>query len=1106
MKKKTLLLAALFAVSGLVSAQTAPKNLIRNPQFLNLKSKTAGVPDGRLPDPWYVTGGIKALPDGCGVSTTEKPEGYNGNTYVVKGSVLLTQSTLAVTPGKTYRISCMMKTTNMPWKAQARLQVIWLDKGWRELMKEWVDSRGQKQKGWDHQWVWTGGNTDWKKYEIPAFTAPPNAKYAKIRIGFGSKEAGVAYYADLKMEECAATDPFLNRVTAIPFGKSFNDAAVIDGFTVPGAFTASQHPTTVKVYFDNEALHIQANCHQVSVGGEQFMDSVKKNVQDNLELLFLPPGAKKQFHFLAAPSGWTLGLIEEWSDKKWPFDRWNWDVSKFNTKVEVKENDWIVTTHIPFAAMGRKSAPKDGEVWRVSFCRNVQTRGQELSAWAKLDSPYFQRTDSFGKGIFRRKGIVANSPKLTVEGISVTVRNLSGKPETVTINRIVQDEKSGHVVASQQITIPANGKKDIRFDSKGDPKKMLWTELYSNSKLIAKHHALSTGTHFALEFLDPEKVRTQTVYLATDMPFFISWLMKHNLPTKHREGRVPRSQIAVDVIMEIPDNGLNFRGVMHDMSAYREKQSPLIPPKVKNILIDGKKYKQFRFEMPLISNKGAPQFLFFYDCNMAPGKEFTGKMWFEMDGKVYGETEKLFKTIKVGKVKKPFQRLPFNIGLMDAVTLYNWFPKDALSRYYDLGFNCLSIPVTPMISKEFYKGTNPKTHEDYYDLMYQDFLKDPRPFFMNTVSITTGPEEHVWTRRGEPNTVGIKRDGTKCTSGGYAGAPGLCFNYRGPLHKKWLERLKNSSAFAKYRITWLSLDMETWRPPSWDEICYCETCLKAWVVYCNKKGRPDLAKVDPRTATGDEFKKFWKQFQIDSAAGFSGAAIQVVKEAVKGARPTSPWGAFTSQDYSDFKHITNDENDLGFFENSVYFTPDGNYEKLKRITREHGSARLATGLSYGQTGGCPDWFMTPEHAKESIFEVMIFGTRQVVYYYNLFMEPLRMSKIVDALNAVTPFEDIIIEGKLADDVTASTKDLLLTHRNLGNESLLAVRSYYAEKDVTGKITFSKIPAPLNVYDAETGEIVGKVSPQNPSFTYKIAKKRCRLLYLGTTEQWKKRHN
>ena len=171
----------------------------------------------------------------------------------------------------------------------------------------------------------------------------------------------------------------------------------------------------------------------------------------------------------------------------------------------------------------------------------------------------------------------------------------------------------------------------------------------------------------------------------------------------------------------------------------------------------------------------------------------------------------------------------------------------------------------------------------------------------------------------------------------------------------------------------------------------------------------------------------------------------------------------------------------------------------------HGSARLATGLSFGQTGGCPDWFMTAEHAKESIFEVMIFGTRQVVYYYNLFVEPLRMSKIVDALNAVTPFEDIIIEGKLADDVKASTKDLLLTHRTHGNESLLAVRSYYAEKDVTGTITFDKVNAEVNVYDAETGKIVGKVSPSKTSFTYNIAKKRCRLLYLGTAEQWKKRH-
>jgi len=1108
MKFSRILIAAAILVSaGMLQAQNTQKNLVRNGQFLETKSQTAGVPDGKLPHPWYVAGGIKKLPEGCGVSTTEKPAGYQGNSYVVTGSCLLTQSTLAVTPGKTYRVSCMMKTKNMPWKAQARLQIIWLDKGWRELIKEWVDKSGKKQKMWDHQWVWTNGNTDWKEFAIPAITAPANAKYAKIRIGFGSKEAGTAYYADVKMEECAATDPFLNRVASIPFGKSFDDAVTLNEFTVPGTGIRSAHPTTVKVYFDDEALHVRANCHQVSVGGEQFMEAVKKNNSDNLEMLFLPPGEKEQFHLLAAPSGWTLGQIEEWSDKKWPFDRRKWDISKFGTKVEVKENDWIVTTRIPFAAMGRKSAPADGEEWRISFCRNVQTRGQELSTWAKYDSPYFQRPDSFGKGIFRRSGLVTDSPRVSADMVAVSVRNLSGKPEELQITRVEQDEKSGFVAAEQRTVIPANGRKDVKFESKGNTKKLMWTELRSRSGLIAKHHALASSMHLSMEFLDPEKVRTQTVYLATDMPFFIAWLMRHNLPTKQREGIIRRDQKPVDFVLEVPADGLEFRGVMHDLSAYRVRQSPLFPPKVKDVTVKGKKYRQFRFALPLISNKGAPQFLFFYDCSMKPGLEFTGRCWFVLDGKVCCETEKTFKTIKVGKVRKPFTRLPFNIGLMDAVTLYNWFPKDPLSHYYALGFNCLSIPIEPMVSKKFYRGTKPKSKEDYYDLMYQDFLKEKRPFFMNTVSVTTGPEQQVWAMRDEPGVVGIKRDGTKSTAGGYANTPGVCFNYRGPLHKKWIRKLVTSSAFAKYRITWLSLDMEVWRPPAWDEICYCDTCLKAWVKYCNQIGRKDLAKVDPRKASGDDFKKVWSQFQVESAAGFSGEAIQAVRAAVKGAKSTSPWGAFTAQDYSTFRKVENKDNDLNFFENSVYFTPDGNYEKLKKFAREHGKDehRLATGLSYGQTGGCPDWLMTPEHAKESIFEVMIFGTRQVVYYYDLFMEPLRMSKIVDALNAVTPFENIILEGSLSPDVKASDPKMLLTRRSLGAESLLAVRAYYAAKPVTAKISFPKVASELNVYDCESGKIVGRLTPDKPSFTYMIGAKRCRLLYAGTAEQWKKRH-
>ena len=190
----------------------------------------------------------------------------------------------------------------------------------------------------------------------------------------------------------------------------------------------------------------------------------------------------------------------------------------------------------------------------------------------------------------------------------------------------------------------------------------------------------------------------------------------------------------------------------------------------------------------------------------------------------------------------------------------------------------------------------------------------------------------------------------------------------------------------------------------------------------------------------------------------------------------------------------------------VYHPAEGNYKKLLNTIRNFGSNRgkLATGLSYGQTGGCPDWFMRPEDCKESIFETMIFGTSNVVYYFCTYLEPLRMQKIVEALNTVVPFENIVLDGTLVEDVKASTPDLLLTHRVCGDESLLAVRTYYAQNNVKGVITFDKVSAAMNVYDCETGKKVGAVSPGKPYFTYSIEKKDCRLLYIGTESQWNAR--
>lgn len=197
-------LSVLLLMCAAVCAFAAPKNYIRNGNFKFLKYLgSVKVADGVLPDPWQPQGPLAKFPRECTVVTDVKPANYNGNAYCVTGANYLFQYTYKVTPLKTYKLSCKMKTENIVPKAQPRFQIIWVDKNHREIIKTEKDKNGKIQKMWDHKWTWTTSNHDWKEFTIPEFTAPANAVYGKIRIG-KADSAGKVYYADLKMEEVFA--------------------------------------------------------------------------------------------------------------------------------------------------------------------------------------------------------------------------------------------------------------------------------------------------------------------------------------------------------------------------------------------------------------------------------------------------------------------------------------------------------------------------------------------------------------------------------------------------------------------------------------------------------------------------------------------------------------------------------------------------------------------------------------------------------------------------------------------------------------------------------------------------------------------------------------
>ena len=199
--KKLSILLLLFIIAG---AFAVPQNYIRNGKFTYLKYRgSVKVADGVLPDPWQPQSALAKWPTDCTVVTDVKPESYNGNAYRITGTNYLFQYTYKVTPNKSYKLSCKMKTENIIAKAQPRFQIIWVDKNHREILRDYTDKNGKVTKGWDHKWTWTTSNHDWKEFTIPEITAPANAVYGKIRIG-KADAAGVVYYADLKMEEISS--------------------------------------------------------------------------------------------------------------------------------------------------------------------------------------------------------------------------------------------------------------------------------------------------------------------------------------------------------------------------------------------------------------------------------------------------------------------------------------------------------------------------------------------------------------------------------------------------------------------------------------------------------------------------------------------------------------------------------------------------------------------------------------------------------------------------------------------------------------------------------------------------------------------------------------
>ena len=80
----------------------------------------------------------------------------------------------------------------------------------------------------------------------------------------------------------------------------------------------------------------------------------------------------------------------------------------------------------------------------------------------------------------------------------------------------------------------------------------------------------------------------------------------------------------------------------------------------------------------------------------------------------------------------------------------------------------------------------------------------------------------------------------------------------------------------------------------------------------------------------------------------------------------------------------------------------------------------------------------------------------------------------------------------------------MSARKYKEEYLLAVRAYFSSQDQTGKIRMNGITRPMEIFDCDTRQKIGSVTPEKPEFEINVGKGRCRLLYAGSEKQWNER--
>jgi hypothetical protein len=615
--------------------------------------------------------------------------------------------------------------------------------------------------------------------------------------------------------------------------------------------------------------------------------------------------------------------------------------------------------------------------------------------------------------------------------------------------------KLKELIPGKVFTLPLNvkpGMHNIDFEITNDGKKSKHT-VRANAKHYTSEVKPATSLNSSSAKLDNAVALylKDTVYLSADMPVAIHFGMAENFKKKKKK---------VELVLEIP--------------ASIKIINPSIKAVMGKISHNGKSYTKYRF---------AGRSRSYYNwCNMfmlttmKPGNK--DKMYYYATWKNGTQKPQLLtiESVKIKACKKIPKRLLAGIGFYGLKVQKRW--PDIHKNMKKIGLNTVSLSAADYKNPSKMRKAilEAKNAGMYTSANYSPTCRVPG----------LGNHKETWVEA---------IDGTKVKF--------ICPSYRGPVLD---EEIKRATSYGEAGASIIFWDAESWRGR---EFCFCPRCLKRFEAYL-KKYYPEMKFISPKTFEKD-FRKYskyhaiWLKFRLSLGTELFLKYKNEYLRRLKASKITGTgaekfiigsYDLIPDRIYHQFMRFNemHSAKAINICMPSLYVAGDALKvaNTVKDIRKTIGSSRIIPWI----TGGADASFECDAiNQKYILLELFFNGSMGFTTWPFLGWDALDTKYLSQVMNMITPLENIIVDGLVMKNLTASDKYVRTAGLIRGNEAAILVSDYYHDTLPAVSLKLS-VPEAASLFDVATGEKLTTLKAGVNLVKLPAYPENARLLYVG----------